>query len=856
MSNISSILKPQNPELDPEGNKPPVVVQQLIVRPTTRKSQDIGNWRDAMRSAEATVPRRVELYDLYEDILLDAHLRSVVEKRLMAVTNIEWTFSDAEGNEIEQLAEWCDTPDFERIVREILNSKLWGYSMLELSFHPDGGIGSYLIPRKHMRPLEGQVSVEQTGNGSIDIRTGIYAETVLELGDPRDLGLLLAAAQYAIIKRGNISDYALFTEVFGMPLIDAVWDGYDEKQKVLLLEALDKFGSGGQMVRPAGTQLEFKQGGQNNPTGDLYMNLAKFCNSEMSKLFVGQTETTESSPSSGQAQATVHADTEDDINRSDRNFVRRILNRRLKAMLEANGIDTKDGKFHEREAAGSEMPLDQRILIDAKLRNELQLPMSDDHLYATYGIDRPDDYEDQKRALIERGAQPQQPFSLHMPVHHHGRDRDDGILHRLRHWASGLFSSAPAAGADINMLALLADHYAGACCDHDQLITLTDSSPLDEEMIRRIFTGELKDGQIDADYTARVSKLLMEAVVKGMGKPTGKADDAQTKMYEHFRANVHAFSSAKSLALMREYSKQLTDDKGGLRSYEAFRREVMPIGVEFNDNYLRTEFRSAHANAQMADKWEKVKKYSHLEYRTVGDSRVRSEHAALHGVVLRTDDRLWQTIFPPNGWGCRCTVIPAEGAAESGYETAKDYAKSGLIKPYFKRNPGTEMQAFPEEHPYFSRPGHQKGKEVEFMAEENYAMPSVEAIMKRELPKLQEAINEKVAADAWAKANKKVTAIDGIGYELPNRWGHVVGDSKKEARWKFIGNATEVMKDADEVWVSKKDGQSFKRYVKYYSGQPVVVSLPIDAPDDWTIWKGDDQQMRDNVRRGVLIVRK
>lgn len=140
------------------------------------------------------------------------------------------------------------------------------------------------------------------------------------------------------------------------------------------------------------------------------------------------------------------------------------------------------------------------------------------------------------------------------------------------------------------------------------------------------------------------------------------------------------------------------------------------------------------------------------------------------------------------------------------------------------------------------------------MAEENYAMPSVEAIMKRDLPKLTEALNEKVAADAWAKANKKVTGIDGITYELPDRFDHIVGDNN-EKRWKFINNATEVMKDADEVWVSSVKGVKYKRYLKYYSGQPMVVSVPIDEPDQWTIWKGDER-VRSDVRRGALIVRK
>lgn len=45
------------------------------------------------------------------------------------------------------------------------------------------------------------------------------------------------------------------------------------------------------------------------------------------------------------------------------------------------------------------------------------------------------------------------------------------------------------------------------------------------------------------------------------------------------------------------------------------------------------------------------------EYVTVGDDRVRPEHAALDGVRLPKEDSRWNMIMPPNGWNCRCSVI-------------------------------------------------------------------------------------------------------------------------------------------------------------------------------------------------------
>jgi len=118
-----------------ETSEKPITVQNITVRPISRQKTDITNWRNATRSAEAHVPRRVTLYDLYEDITTtDAQVISVWSKRVDAVTSADWLFTDREGNPVDEINQLIDCIGFNTLVTEILNSKSWGYSMLEPAF--------------------------------------------------------------------------------------------------------------------------------------------------------------------------------------------------------------------------------------------------------------------------------------------------------------------------------------------------------------------------------------------------------------------------------------------------------------------------------------------------------------------------------------------------------------------------------------------------------------------------------------------------------------------------------------------------------------------------------------------------
>lgn len=75
---------------------------------------------------------------------------------------------------------------------------------------------------------------------------------------------------------------------------------------------------------------------------------------------------------------------------------------------------------------------------------------------------------------------------------------------------------------------------------------------------------------------------------------------------------------------------------------------------------LKTIYRANLQTAYMAGRYRRqlasVDTRPYWQYVAVMDSRTRPSHRAMNGRVFRWDDPIWQYLYPPNGWGCRCRV--------------------------------------------------------------------------------------------------------------------------------------------------------------------------------------------------------
>ena len=78
-------------------------------------------------------------------------------------------------------------------------------------------------------------------------------------------------------------------------------------------------------------------------------------------------------------------------------------------------------------------------------------------------------------------------------------------------------------------------------------------------------------------------------------------------------------------------------------------------------------------------------------YRTVGDSRVRPEHAALEGKAWPVGDAEGASVYPPNSFNCRCVMTLSEDPPDES-QLSRDVDLDGAITDGFRGAPGAAIE--------------------------------------------------------------------------------------------------------------------------------------------------------------------
>ena len=244
--------------------------------------------------------------------------------------------------------------------------------------------------------------------------------------------------------------------------------------------------------------------------------------------------------------------------------------------------------------------------------------------------------------------------------------------------------------------------YHDICCDKTEplALDLSNYTKLIEEISQKLQNGDIRPSDLDKDLIEQIYKDVSQPVKEEFGQRWVDYDYKEPKsLIQKFKKNLWQFSSAKTLTELEYINSLILDKNGRIKPEHQFMQDVRKANILFNRNYLQAEYQTAKRGAQMAHLWNKFLEqkeyYPNLVYRTVRDSRVRPEHAALNGVVKPIDDPFWKTYYPPNGWRCRCTVMnTAEKVSEGTFEDK-------TVKPEFHGNTALDEEILTSKGTFF-----------------------------------------------------------------------------------------------------------------------------------------------------------
>jgi SPP1 gp7 family putative phage head morphogenesis protein len=240
--------------------------------------------------------------------------------------------------------------------------------------------------------------------------------------------------------------------------------------------------------------------------------------------------------------------------------------------------------------------------------------------------------------------------------------------------------------------------------------------------LAQMYAGNITSQQLSVDVYQKVARELTKGVYEGFGKNILQVQwgTPNAEMLSSLRENVYIFSGAKNYQMTKDMSQYLATDKG-LRPFNEFANEARKTFDTYNKNYLTAEYNSAVAQSRMAAIWQEIEREKHLypmlQYETVGDGRVRPEHAVLDGIVKPVDDKFWNKFYPPNGWNCRCFTIQSNDAVATDL-TGMRKPNEKEVPEIFRFNSGKTKQVFSPKHPYFN-----VAKEDKELAKTNFGLP-------------------------------------------------------------------------------------------------------------------------------------
>ena len=352
-----------------------------------RVRQDATKFNIALQAAESPMyPNRFLLMQTYQQIVLDGQVQSAMLQRKSKILSKKFMVYGPDGECDETKTALFNQKWFYDFQSMALDSIFWGFSCVQFGAIINDKYSSVeLIPRIYVVP---EFSLVRTNTATVTegkhFDEAPYNNWCIGVGEKKDLGLMMYLAPYVIWKKNSLAAWAEFAEVFGSPIRVGKTDVRDEMTRKNMENMLRNMGVASWAVLDLNDNIELMQASRTDAYA-VFDKMVERCNSEISKIILGQTGTTDEKAYSGSAN--VHEGVAAMIAKQDTLKMQFIIEDQLVPMMIRNGFDLTGCTFKYDDSES--LPLIEQAKIDASFMPYVKF--ENEYLEHKYGIELQDE---------------------------------------------------------------------------------------------------------------------------------------------------------------------------------------------------------------------------------------------------------------------------------------------------------------------------------------------------------------------------------------------------------------------------------------------------------------------------------
>lgn len=238
---------------------------------------------------------RARLIDLYEACLeQDAHIRSVIETLESQILGDRYMLArmNEKGKYIKdvQYTQKIQGTQFDKIIKGIVESKLFGYTLIELMPHINPKTGKLanvnLIERRNVLPDQHTV-VKRQGIWlpNWDITAPAYSPNYI-LINSGTIGLFSATTPLILAKKFTVANYVNFGATYGQPIIHGKTISESNSDRKRLANDIANAAQNKVVITGIDDEIDIKTFTMSN-SEKIYTSLIEFVNKEVANLILG-----------------------------------------------------------------------------------------------------------------------------------------------------------------------------------------------------------------------------------------------------------------------------------------------------------------------------------------------------------------------------------------------------------------------------------------------------------------------------------------------------------------------------------------------------------------------------------------